>query len=178
MKISYQSFLFTLLAVAFSTLAFGQNADLNKTIATQAEVVASGAMRGDYKTLAKHTHPALIKLLGGEESYIEIVKETMDGLKEQGVEIVSVEIGDDIKVSEFENEMHCLVPKKAKVRSGEQTLLIENHLFGMSEDGGKHWVFIEADKLNSPAAKQILPDFKTNLTIPVGKPPVVVEEDK
>ena len=52
----------------------------------------------------------------------------------------------------------------------------ESFLFGVSDDGGKKWTFIDTAKLTPENVHQIVPIYDARLKLPKKKEPVLVRK--
>ena len=158
-----------------SNYLLGQS-EVVDSVRNQAELVSKVLMNGDYESLVKYTHPIVIEKSGGKEIIVEAIKTTMEGMKNEGFVISSVEILDSIIVSKYEDQYHSLVPKLMKFEVDNSTIISKSYLFGFSDMEGKNWTFVEAESLASEEGSIFFPDFKTNINIPQKPQPIIIED--
>jgi len=170
-KLSFVASFYLLLGTQF---VIGQDA-MQVIIKEQALVVSNSMFTGDYQTLLNHTHPNVIEFMGGKETALKILSKDLESLKDEiDLDKIEYEVSDEIQIAEHADGYHCLVPTTMIMEMDGMRMKTSSYLFGFSDKEGKHWNFIEADRLNHSSGKKIFPDFKTTLIVPNDQPMEIV----
>ena len=161
-----------------SSIAFSQTKEELKELAKQqAEVTATATIALDFKTVLMHTHPGVTKLMGGEETAVQMMENTFKAMGEQGFVFEKAEV---ISVSDVvfeQDEYRCYVQNKNQMRMNDTRIFSDSYLLGIYDNEKKIWYFLEAKQLqNTGLTDQILPGFETSLNIPEDN--IVTEEIK
>ncbi len=156
--------LIILMLLCFSNSVFSQN----KTDALRdAKITSEATLKMDFKTVLKYTHPNVVKLMGGEESAVNLLTSTFDTMKSQGF---IFEKADVISVSDIVKEQgqyRCVVEGFNQMTMNDMRIKSKSYLLGVYDEEKKMWYYLEAKQLkNSALVNQVLPDFETKLDIP------------
>lgn len=146
-----------------------------KNIKSQATESSIALVVGDYPTLVKHTYPKVVEMMGGGEKMIAMVKRGRADLEAQGIKIDTSMVRDPSATVKAGDEIHCLIPQTVILNIPNGKVRSENYLIGISQDGGKHWYFIDTAQITMANVKDVLPNYNMDLIIPQAKPPVVTE---
>jgi hypothetical protein len=162
--------LLILLLVSVCTTATAQ-IDKSK-IKAQAEEAAQALLKGDYDVMAKFIYPKIAEQHGGVEKMMKAAKVDMEMLKEIGITLDSIVVGEPTDPLKAGDQLHCLVPETMVVRKPDGKVTTESYLFAVSDDQGNHWYFISMTNLTANAIKELLPYYNPELVIPEKKPSV------
>ena len=162
----------------FLALPFISVAQEKEIIRQQALLVAKATKALDFPTIIKYTHPALIKVVGGPDAMLIMIKKGMEALAIQGLSIDSVAIGTPEDIFKAGKELHCLVPEAIVMTVPDGKLISKTYLLAISGDNGTNWTFIEiSDQINNKTITQLLPNFNQDLRIPENTKPVFYKDD-
>ncbi|MDO6595842.1 hypothetical protein Q4512_02885 [Oceanihabitans sp. 2_MG-2023] len=150
------------------SLSFAQDKTALKEEALRdAKITSEATLKMDFKTVLKHTHPSVIKLMGGEEQALNLVETTFESINAQGIVF---EKADVISVSDVvfeQDEYRCLVEGYNQMKMPGMRIKSKSHLLGFYNAQEKFWYFIEAEKMNNQTvAETLFPGFETNMEIP------------
>ncbi len=167
-----------LLLVAFlvllgTTHCIAQDAAANAQL--EAQKSADAMLAGDYEKLVAYTPRQWVAAMGGKEAMVAIIKQGMDGMKAQAITFQSVRVGDPGPIQKIGGELISLVPQKVTLKVPGGHMESEAYLIGISEDGGKTWVFADSTgftKENEAKLAQIFPELSGKLHIHEHKEPV------
>tara|TARA_R110002073_G_scaffold123234_1_gene266761 strand:+ start:56613 stop:57113 length:501 start_codon:yes stop_codon:yes gene_type:complete len=152
-------FFFFLVGVGFS--------QTKEEVLRDAKITSKATLNSDFKTVFKHTYPPIIKLMGGEDTALSLVKGAFDSMKEQGLSFEKADVISVSKIIEEQGQYRCYVENNYEMKMPGVKIISKSYLLGIYDKDKKIWYFLEADKLkNSSLVDQILPDFKTSLNIP------------
>ena len=162
-------------------LAVSQSAicaeDVVAIIKQEAQNCAKAALTSDYDTIVRYTHPRIVKGMGGKEAMIGVLKSGMSQMHADGAEFLDVTIGKPEDPKKIGAWITSIVPQHQvlKVRGGK--LYSDATLLGISEDNGKHWVFIDLGPVSKEQFGQVFPELAGKITMPEKKPPVFKKDD-
>lgn len=152
-----------------TTLAFGQ-VD-SKRIKEQAEITARALLQEDFESLIKHTYPEIVKMLGGEEKMISLIRKGKIEMGQQGISFEKVTIGNPSRTVNAGDEIHCLIPQTILMKVPKGKVKSETYLLAVSKDNGNHWYFIDTANLTMDNIKNVLPNYNTQLQLPIKRQP-------
>lgn len=158
-----------MLLVSFGFTATAQTEDELKALAiAQAKIACEATENSDYETLFDYTMPEVLELMGGRESALGMMAETMKSMESQGVSITSSEVIEMTGFAYEQDQYRCVIKNKVVVKmSPEQSTQSISHMFGVYNSDLNRWYFIEGAQINNQALiGMILPDLKTSLNIP------------
>lgn len=155
------------LGIGFTTSA--QTEDELKALAiAQAKIACEATENSDYETLFDYTMPEVLELMGGRESALGMMAETMKNMESQGFSITSSEVIEMTGFAFEQDQYRCVIKNKVVVKMNpEQSAQAISHMFGIYDPELNRWYFIEGTQLNNEAViGMILPDLKTALNVP------------
>lgn len=162
----------TLLFLLISGFAFGQN-PYEATIRQQATEMAMALPKKDYTTLARYTHPNVVKAMGGSAKMIGQVKQQVAIMEQQGVRFTNVTIGKPSAVVAAGPELQCVVPQTITIQTPQQQLRQASSLIAFSSDGGKQWVFVDTQP-SIDKIRKVIPSISRTLVVPARQAPQVI----
>lgn len=158
------------LSLSFS-IATAQNKFADAINAAGSEL-AQAMVSKDYEILADYTYPKIIEMMGGRKRMITIVGSGMERMADQGLRFSKVEIGAPEEIFQAGSEIHCLVPQKTVMTNGSGTATNNSYLLAISNTNGERWYFLDIAQLTNENAKELFPEFNSNLKIPAKTPPI------
>jgi hypothetical protein len=171
MKNAFKFFAVAMLLIV-SLASRGQN--LTTVIKTQALDMTRAIIRNDLAGFSKYLHPKLIAYAGG----VQKMKEKMDSAKMQmkqfGVTIKKILIGDPGPVISYQNELQSVLPQTTTIQSAFGDVILTTSIVAISPDKGKHWYFIDTNVYRGDKLKSILPGLSPQLVIPAQQKPKFV----
>jgi hypothetical protein len=152
-------------ANAGSTMA----SDATDAIKTQAEEVSQAVIKGDFKKLADMTHPKIVSQLGGKEQLIDASEKAMQSMKSLGFELKGISVGTALEPVESNKELYSVIPFSISLTKIKEEITRESFYIAVSSDKGKKWTFLDGSQLSETNIKQVLPDFPSDLKLPMLK---------
>ena len=76
--------------------------------------MAKAMADGDYAKIVDSTYPKMVEAGGGREKMIKMIEEQMKAMKNRGIEITSVTIGDPGEFHTEGDNMFMIIPEKWK----------------------------------------------------------------
>jgi cobalamin biosynthesis Co2+ chelatase CbiK len=162
-----------LLALLFPLAALAQNPH-EATIVKQANELAQAFPKKDYTTLARYTHPNLLKVMGGKERMIQQLKQQIAIMDKQGVRFGEVSVGRPSAVVQAGNELQCTIPQTITIQTPQQKIKQASTLLAFSNDGGRQWVFVDTQP-GIDQIRKVIPSVSHKLTIPARQAPQVIK---
>ncbi len=152
-----------ILLVVIPAFSYAQDTTVVKK---QAQAIAEAEMRGHYEVVTAHTYPKLLLAVGGKDKMTATIKQATEMLQAQGVTIESTTIGSPGKFYKAGTEIHCLVPERIVLTTGNGRLVNNSYLLAVSKDGGKFWYFLDINRGTYKLIPKLFPNFNKNLVIP------------
>jgi hypothetical protein len=169
-----KNYYLSLLFLFVNLYSFGQD---KAVIKQQANIVAQATIKNDYATIIKYSHPSLIKMMGGRDKMLNVIKDAMEGMSSKGISIDSVWIGTPQKLFIAGKELHCLVPQQLSMKVPDGKLVSNSFLLAISIDKGANWTFLSlSNGINNKTITQLLPNFNQQLKIPEDSKPIFFED--
>jgi hypothetical protein len=148
-------------------------------IKAKAKATADALVRADFNTVADHTYPKVIRLMGGRANMISTTAQEMRKMESSGFTIKSVSVVEPNKVQIIGTQIFSIVPMAMTMRVPGGTMLVESFLIAISEDGSKTWKFVDGTIAgNRPMLRRIFPVAADKLRLPPKKQPVVYRNER
>lgn len=158
-----------LMALLFTAMNSGFASEATDAAKAQAEEISQAVVRGDYKKLADMTHPKIVAQVGGKEQLMEVSEKAVQSMKTLGVEVKGIKVGDPVEPVESNKELYTVVPFTLSLSQAGEAVEKESFYIAVSSNGGKKWSFVDGGQLGADNVKQFLPDFPSELKLPVIK---------
>ncbi len=157
-------FFITILSIS----SFSQSKkELKESAIRDAKITAKATLNSDFETVLKHTYPSIIKLMGGKEKAINLIKTTFENMKSNGFVFESADFINISEIVEEQNQIRCYIENKNVMKMPAMKIISKSFLLGVYNKENKIWYFLEAEKLkNKSISDLVLPNFKTSLNIP------------
>lgn len=147
-------------------------------IAGRAREMINATFRGDVDAVLKFTHPAVVKISGGEEPLKKAVEGVKAQAKQLGLEFVSMDVEPPEKLFGSGGETFAVVKSKTVMQIPGKTRVTETgSMIAIRATPGGTWTFL---RVSAPLAgnrallKSMLPNLPDEMTIEApGKPFVV-----
>ncbi len=140
--------------------------------------IGDATVKEDYKTVLAYTHPKLLNAFGGNDKMLLMLKKTFGELKKQGIVLQSFTIGEPGDIVTAGKRRFSVVPQTITMHMPGKSLSQQSYTLGISEDQGKHWLFINPNGGNDAQLLAIFPEMKGKLTIPKPGQPVFTPDAK
>lgn len=131
---------------------------------------------GDLERFASYTYPGLVKLFGGKLKMIATIEKARPNLEAKGLRMESAEVGAVTQFVETNGQLQVMLPLNQVVTVPEGEIHLSGSLLGISDDRGKTWTFIDAEKLTSENVRLVLPTYDPRLKLPERKEPQFVRK--
>lgn len=151
-------------------LAQGQ--ELVHTIKEEAQKAAKAVMASDYDGIARYTPARLVKGMGGKEATIGVLERAKAKRRASGTEFAEVTLGTPTQPKRIGGWLTSLVSERVVMKVPGGQLQTDSSLLGISEDGGRHWVFLDLGHVKKERFDQLFPELADKITLPEKRPPV------
>jgi len=152
----------------FVNVATSQN--LETSIKVQAMEMQRALLKQDFNAFYGFIHPKIVESIGGKERLKINVDSASSAMKQFGVEIKKIIIGNPGPVINYKGQLQSVVPQTTTLQTAMGELVVETSLIATSDDKGKRWYFTDAN-LYHAQLKAALPDLSPALVIPQQKQP-------
>jgi hypothetical protein len=154
--------------LAFQPLGAQISDTMYRFVHEEAQRCAMASVKQDPVLLHRYTHPNVVAAAGGKEVFISLIKDTYKQFEADGVHIDTAYAEmPSSKIVEEQGELRCIIPNKLIISMEKTKIISHSNLLAVSQDKGRTWTFVEADKVTSSAAREaFFPKFKTDLHIP------------
>lgn len=149
--------------------------DVKKIAKAKAQEVLTAVTKGEFEKLADLTHPKAIELFGGKEKMIAAMTKLREGIEAKGGTFKSGKVSEPSDPIKMGKQLYILVPCEEEVAIPKARVITKSSLVGVSEDGGKTWVFV-ATPVGRDKIKEILPNLPESLVIPKVEPPTIIKD--
>lgn len=161
----------------FACLALTARADEQTTvIKADAQKCAEAVVKGDYDGIVQYTHPRIVKLMGGKDKMIVVVKKGMEQMQQQGAKFDAASIGEPEAPKKMGAFLTCKVPQHIVIKISGGKLETDSELLAISEDGGKKWTFMDLGPVTKDQFSQIFPELADKIELPAKRPPTFSKE--
>ena len=152
-----------------NTLSAEKTKSLKTSALRDARATSKATLKGDWKTVIHHTHPNVVKAMGGPEAAADLIGSMMNDMSEM-LSIDQSKVGDVSEIAYEQGEYRCLVENYLTVTVSGLITKKLSYLFGVYDPQKEIWYFIEANELKDKKSRELLlPGFKTALEIPDDK---------
>jgi hypothetical protein len=151
-----------LLLAALSTQAQLDTNAVKPYIRSCADSLSASFKTGDWHKLARFTNPALIAMVGGEKSFVEMVDKQMKLIGQDAIR--ESKTGRILQVVKTPNGWQCVTEQVLDMEMLNKPVHQATYLIGTSQDG-KHWYFLDANA-NAGLSAAFIPDLDKQLVVP------------
>jgi hypothetical protein len=121
----------------------------------------------DWATFARYNHPAMVKMVGGQEAMINMIAQQMQQIPDTAIK--SIGVGKILQVVKTEQDHQCVVEQNMLMEMQGRRLNSTTYLVGESLNGGKSWTFFDASSGGVVKPKDLKPNLSPEIMIPEKK---------
>jgi hypothetical protein len=144
----------------------------------KAQEIGEALKKQDYAKVVDLTYPKAIELMGGREKAISAIEAEMRQLKETGLSLVSLKIGEPAELLAEGKNTFAILPTTTEMSATGGKILIASYFLGISPDEGKTWTFIDGNGLSTAEKrKQVLPKLPEELELPEPQEPRFIKDE-
>lgn len=174
LKMKGLAFVFTVM-ISITAAASDQPAEIQLAVSL-AKDMAAATISGDFDKLIGLTHPEAVELMGGKASAIEITKQSMRDLKNDGFAITEFGVKAPDQVVRKGKQIYVIIPTTYTMRSPKGKVQGGGFLLGSSDDRGATWVFADGNGLNDPTFRaKLFKNLPSEMVLPTINPPKIVD---
>jgi poly(3-hydroxybutyrate) depolymerase len=165
-------------AKAAGAAAPGDDATRVAAVKKLAEKVGEATLKTDVGTILNHTHPGLIKALGGRAAAVEQTEKLMKAITDRGFKFLAFKVGTPGDFLTEGGNTFVVVPTTVtmSIPDGKKAVM-RSYLLGISPDGGKTWAFADGSGLDKQDFRdQVLPKLPAALKLPEKGKPEIIDE--
>lgn len=134
---------------------------------SQAKDMGRAWIRGDIDHFADYIQPRLFEMAGGKAKFIQTVRTFMAGLAAKGLSIRSTTAAAPQQIVRPRPRMvQVIIPIKAIAVGGGYEVRQSSYLFGLSNDSGQTWKFVDTGGLGRGQLRKLFPECSPELKIP------------
>ena len=159
-----------LLALLCLTARAAGKGDVKQRVKAKVEEINRALIKEDFSRVADLTYKGVVKLAGGRDKMIAIMKTGMKEMKSKGYAIRSVKVGNPSDPVSEGGESYVVVPIQLEMKAPGGKIHQKGFVIGVSRDKGKTWTFVNGD-LGKQKVKQILPNLPDKLKLPKKQKP-------
>ena len=160
---------FLLAAILVTLVGASRGEDAVALIKQEAENCAKAVLTGDDDGVVRYTVPRIIKLMGGKEAVISALKKGMAQMRAQGFDFGEVSVGQPEAPKKIGEWLVSMVPQRVVMKAPGGKLYKDSDLLAISEDAGKHWVFMDLASITQETFGKLFPELADKVTIPEPK---------
>ncbi|MGN6180427.1 MAG: hypothetical protein ACTHNW_14670 [Mucilaginibacter sp.] len=142
------------------------------TIEKQANIMAQAFIMQDYQTFAKYTYPALLAAMGGENQMAITLRRAVNDMRLKGMSFSNIYVDSPSKIVKSRKELQCTLQQHTTIKLDNGRVVATSTLIALSEDGGKHWYFVDTSNKDNVTIHKILPNLSALITIPSEQKPI------
>ena len=146
------------------------------TIVKQGTIMTKALLAKDYVTFAKYTNPTIVKMAGGEDKMIGLIRSQMEKYQLQGFTILDCSVESPLNIIHSHGALQCILLENLEMKVPTGRITTSSVLIGISNDKGKNWTFIETQGKDLKTMKESIRDLSDVLVIPKVKKPVMIKD--
>lgn len=158
-----RSLLLTLL-LAFGTIP-GQAEELQQ-VQKDVKQLAEALHRGEFDTVLRYTHPAIIDLHGGYIATQTVLERGMKPIIAEGLALDSFTFPGPPDYIEGEARRYVIVPTLSVISFRGQKVESLMFQFGVLEPGAVRWTYFDGSHLKPELLESLFPDFPAGYEFP------------
>lgn len=170
--------------IAVMTIACGNNkADDTASRRKPANDIEAGIYRSgdsmmqaltsrDYNTFARFNHPAMLRVVGGQDNLADMVAQQMKLMPDSTM--IRASIDSVLQVVKVNGELQCVVQQTFEMQMDTLKVVSVSYLIGESKDEGKSWTFFDGSNGGLITPKDIKPNLSPDLKIPAKRQETVL----
>lgn len=139
----------------------------SSTLQQQAYQAVQASVMGDYNTVLTYTYPGLVKLVGGPQNMLALLKQQAFPAISQPIHVLIEQPG---PIYPAGKELHALVPYLLTIPQKQKSIRLRGYQLALSANLGRHWYFVPTDQLTEVYIHLLFPNFNPRLKLPQTRP--------
>lgn len=120
--------------------------------------------RKDWKSYADYMHPSVIEMVGGKESFVTALKQSMKTL--ETVKLDVFKNGRVLQIIKANDQYQCVIESFMQMTLNGMLITGSSYDIAFSKDGND-WKFLRIDQSFTPETiKQLIPELSPDLKLP------------
>lgn len=164
----YRSIVALTLTVLSASNSFAQSCESAVDARAQADVrlIVQSLYAGDIGVVLKYTHPAVVKLLGGQAAARRAMEGAVALLRKNDMKIESLSFPSAPTCLTGGGRRFIIVPTLSVIAAGDQRIESLNFQFGVFESDGTGWTYVEGSRVNGENVQILFPGFPRDYQFP------------
>jgi hypothetical protein len=121
----------------------------------------------DWSTFAKFNHPAMLKMMGGEEAFAKLLASQMKEIPDTAIK--KIEVGKILQIVKTAQDHQCVIEQNMLMEMEQTRITSTTYLVGESLNGGKSWTFFDASSEGMVKPTDIKPNLSPEIKVPKKK---------
>jgi hypothetical protein len=130
----------------------------------------------DYEAMARYTLPKLVKMLGGVSGIRQAAEKSFLDPNGNMMELEKCSLGEPGAVKKVDGQLLALVPQKLVIKASRMRAQTSGWLLGISENGGRNWVFIDTVEMRKESFSRNFPELAGKIALPPRIKPQILKE--
>jgi hypothetical protein len=158
-----KNIILTTLLILTSIISYSQTE--NQKLNTQLEEMKGYFLVEDYENFSKFTYPKIIEMMGGKEKFIEVTKQGMNKIKNDGFTLIDISYKNGSALLEKDGELQCSLTQIITLKTPRGKIESEYTLIAISVDKGINWTFMDTSGKTLETMLKYFPNLNENLII-------------
>ncbi|HEX8331513.1 MAG TPA: hypothetical protein VF622_02755 [Segetibacter sp.] len=141
--------------------------ETEENIYRSADSMMSAFKNKDWATFANYSHPAMIKMMGGQEAFVKLITDQMQQIPDTAIK--SIGVGKIMQVVKTDQDQQCVVEQNMLMELQGMRITSTTYLVGESLNGGKSWTFFDASNGGVVKPKDLKPNLSPEIKVPEKK---------
>jgi hypothetical protein len=150
-------------------------AQAKKVAKAKTQEINDALIKEDFGKIADLTHRTVVKMMGGRDKMIAVMKAGVKDMKSRGVSFRTVKVGEPSDLVAAGTDLYVVVPFRLELTIPGKRALQNSFVIGVSGDGGKTWSFVNGD-LDDKRLKLVLPNLPPALKLPKRERPTIQKD--
>ncbi|MBV4359098.1 hypothetical protein [Pinibacter aurantiacus] len=153
----------------------GQISNKLENLKSQASIMASSFLHGDYSVYTNYMYPAIIKSMGGQLKTQQAIEKMVQGLQQRGMIMTNITLDNPYSLLSVNKELQSTIAQHTQIIMTDGKYIETTILIAISTDDGNHWTFIDTAGKDLNTLRKAFPSLSPSLKIAPVTPPVKVD---
>jgi hypothetical protein len=144
-----------------------------KNLKKQANEIGEAYAREDFERVVDLTYPKLVKLIGGRDKMIALLRQEVANMRKEGLRMLAQSAASPTQFLRIGKQLFAVIPVKLQFKVPVGVGVEESCMIGVSGDSGEHWTFVDGSG-DQQRLKTLFPTAADKLKLPPPKKPVVI----
>ena len=130
------------------------------------KLIVQSLYAGDVDVVLKYTHPAVIKMQGGQDAARRAVTAAVALLQKNSMKLESLSFPAEPTCFAGTSRQFIIVPTLSVIEAGGQRFESLNFQLGASESSDGRWTYVEGSRVNAENVQVLFPGFPRDYRFP------------